>query len=140
MSQALVNQSDSPEDQDLEFTRGIRKQLVENMTKGGLPTDFKDRSLLLTALNDMDRSALGIKKIKSDEGLGNKAAAAASMLATLLNDPRIKSVGIASGDNVRRDLPMLPVDLVEPEIQEGELDNRPSSESYSTFSDRMGIS
>lgn len=139
MSQVTTQSSENTEDADLEFTRQIRRDLINEMKKQGLPTDLKDRALLLTALNDCDRTALMIKKIKSDEGMGNKAAAAASMLATLLNDPRVKQIGIADASVSRQVVPALPADLEAPVVKEGELDMSPSNETYATFTERHAI-
>lgn len=139
MSQVTTQSSENTEDADLEFTRQIRRDLINEMKRDGLPKDAKDRALLLAALNDSDRTALMIKKIKSDEGMGNKAAAAASMLASLLNDPRIKSIGIAEVGAVRQVTPALPADIENPVVKEGELDMTPSNESYATFTERHAI-
>ncbi len=139
MSQVTTQSSENTEDADLEFTRQIRRDLIIEMKRDGLPKDAKDRALLLAALNDSDRTALMIKKIKSDEGMGNKAAAAASMLASLLNDPRIKSIGIAEVGAVRQVTPALPADIENPVVKEGELDMAPSNESYATFTERHAI-
>lgn len=139
MSQVNTHDGENTEDADLEFTRSIRRDLILEMKKDGLPKDAKDRALLLAALNDTDRTALMIKKIKSDEGMGNKAAAAASMLATLLNDPRVKQIGVATVGSAREVAPALPSNLSDPVVKDGELDTNPVRETYASFTERVAI-
>lgn len=55
------------DDDVLSFTQRHRKNLVDEITREGLPKDKGDRIVLLTALGDMDRTALGNKKIGSKE-------------------------------------------------------------------------
>lgn len=131
----------SIEDQDLAFTQEVRRKLVTEIAKDGkMPEETKDRMVLLSALADMDRQSLGVKKIKSDEGLGNKQLAAAATLAQLFNNPELKTLGRASESAPRLSAPpVLDADIAPTTIIEGELDAAPSGESYETFTKRLGM-
>lgn len=51
----------------LRLTQGTRKRLLDDIIKNGIPTDKDERELLLSTLNDMDRTALGNKRIGAAE-------------------------------------------------------------------------
>lgn len=125
---------DSTEELDLEYTRAKRKEFVDMMTKNGPPSDIREASIMLQALDGIDRAALGKLKIKSDEGIGSAQAAAAAMLASLFNDPRTKTIGRVDG--VDRIPPELILDTDSIVIIEGELDIVPKQDSYDTYSAR----
>lgn len=141
---STTSEQDLPElreEEDLRFTRHIRKQLISSMMENGKPpTETKDRVVLLAALNDMDRVTIGLKKIKTDEGLGNKQLAAAAMLAEVLNDSRIKQIGkVDVVEGVTRTLPTFDESCVATDVKPGELDIAPQSETYTAFTQRMGM-
>lgn len=128
------------EDADLLMTRNLRAELVKSIVKGGVPTDPKEQQVLLTALNDMDRSALTLKKIKSDEGLGNKQLAAAALLAQVFNDPRIKQIDkVEDIVGSTRVIPELDESIIPSSVTPGELDTTPPVETYESFTERMGM-
>lgn len=58
--------TDLTDDEVLRFTQQARKGLVDDIIAGGMPKDPKDRSTLLQALSDMDRTALTKKRIVGD--------------------------------------------------------------------------
>ena len=61
------------DDDYMAFTQRTRKAFVHHLMEGGeFPRDPKDRGQLLTALADMDRTALGRKRISADEEMANK--------------------------------------------------------------------
>lgn len=51
----------------LQFTQRERKKFVNHLIKDGYPADPKEQRILLTALADMDRTALGNKRLNVDE-------------------------------------------------------------------------
>jgi hypothetical protein len=51
----------------LQFTQGTRKKFVAHILSEGFPEDTKSQNVLLTALADMDRAALGNKRIGAAE-------------------------------------------------------------------------
>lgn len=63
----------------LRFTQGTRKRFVDHLLVKGFPTDPKEQYVLLSALGDMDRSALGRMRIGANEKLaeGDKLVAQA---------------------------------------------------------------
>lgn len=126
---------DNIEELDLLYTRSKRRELIDALTAGGkMPTDIKEQSIMLQALDGMDRSSLGKLKIKSDEGISNTQAAAANMLATLFNDSRLKTLGNDGAGSI----PVLNADVVPTRIIEGELGSN-KTETFSTFTTRLGM-
>lgn len=119
---------DNSEQLDLEYTRAKRRDLVEKLTKTGMPGDIKEQSILLQTLDGIDRAALGKMKIKSDEGLSNAQAAAASILSSIFNDPRTKSIGKGAGV-----IPVLDADIAPTKLVEGELDSNPITGNFEDF-------
>lgn len=93
------------DDDILRFTQATRKKLVDSIVQDGLPTDNKDRVVLLTALADMDRTALGNKKIGAAESIAEADRIAASAIAQInrqmaVHDPfaRGASSALLEGD------------------------------------------
>lgn len=129
--------NENTEDLDLEFTRAKRKEIVEALTpKGKVPTDLKEISTILNALDGMDRASLSKKKIKSDEGIGDKNLQAVEVLSRIFTDPRLKGIGSAPADP-NRVIPTLSDDLVLPMIMPGELDQIGPTENYESFMARV---
>ena len=124
----------SAEDQelnDLEYTKSIRKQLVSHLTnRGEMPEETKQQMILLSALDGIDRAALGKMKIKSDAG-ASTAANAALMLAAIFNDPRVKSIGRVETSD--REPPALDNSIKPLNLVEGELDEYSAGDSYEAF-------
>ncbi len=128
-------------DQDLEFTRGVRKDVVTALTKGGIAADDpKKLSILLQTLDGMDRAALTQKRIKADEGISSTKAAAAATIAHLFMDNRLKSVGAILDVEARpaRATPQLGNDVPDPMIIDGEL-GPTNNENYDAFMARTGF-
>ena len=69
------------DDDIMRFTQGTRKRFVDEMMEGGFPKENKDRTTLLMALADMDRTALGNKRIGATE----RRSAADALVATTLS-------------------------------------------------------
>lgn len=134
-----MSEQQGTEDIDLAYTRRLRMKLIDDMTANGkMPDDNKDRITLLAALNDMDRAALGSKKIKSDQGIANMQAQAAQLLATMFNDPNVKKIGVAVEGAVR-EIPTIDDLDIAVDVKPGELDINPTQESYDSFTKRLGM-
>ena len=129
--------TDNTDDKDLDYTRQMRKRIVEDMTKDKLPTDNKDRMVLLAVLDGMDRAALANKRIKSEEGNNNAKAIAAETIAMMFMDPRLKAHTKSQYDP-NRPIPVLREDLPVPDLVEGELDASPTHETYESFMSKHG--
>lgn len=71
-SENMVPPSEELETDDdvLSFSQRTRKRIVDKLTEKGIPEDAKDQTILLTALADMDRTAIGNKRIQSKEKQG----------------------------------------------------------------------
>lgn len=131
----MAKELNMTEDEVLHYTQGIRKDLVDDIIKEGVPTDNETRYALLTTLGDMDKQAMGNKKIaaslvgsESDRLVAN----ALVMLGQQLQgkNPYEKDIG---GDIPTVDFTMLPsADLVPGEDEQGI-----SSEKYDEFMGRM---
>jgi hypothetical protein len=68
----------------LQFTQGMRRQLVIDMTpEGKMPSDPKDRAIFLQTLADMDRQALTNKRISGDTKRSEDDRKAAALIATI---------------------------------------------------------
>lgn len=119
------------DDDILRFTQGTRKNFVNHLLKGGFPSDPKDQKILLTTLTDMDKVALGNKRI----GAADKQSAAdilvAKAIATISGqfvdtDPFVK-------DGVR-ELPAIDMDQLPPaDPVPGETEVGLSDESYAAI-------
>lgn len=53
----------------VEFTQGIREQIVHGLTANGMPADNETTNVLLSTLDSMDRTAIGVMRIQQ----GNRA-------------------------------------------------------------------
>jgi hypothetical protein len=125
----LKTTSDNSEDIDLEYSRQKRKQLVDSLTDKGMPTDIKDQSIMLQALDGLDRQALSKKKLKSDEGISSAAVMAAAMLAQLYNKPDLKALSVSNNNgSVQVFMGNEPIDIID-----GELEVVPSMTNYDNF-------
>lgn len=134
-----MSEQQGTEDTDLAYTRRLRMRLIDDMTANGkMPGDNKDRITLLAALNDMDRAALGSKKIKSDQGIADMQAQAAQLLATMFNDPNVKKIGVVVEGAVR-EIPTIDDLDINVEVKPGELDINPTQENYDSFTKRLGM-
>jgi hypothetical protein len=140
--------SELNEDDDISFVRSVRVELIKDMTRGDkpnevkMPGETKDRMVLLSALADMDRTSLNLKKIKSDEGLANKEMAAAVMIASMFKDPNIKNMGMvdvvdAESPEAIKAIPKFDTSMVDVAIVPGELDLQPANENFDEFMARQ---
>lgn len=118
------------DDEVLNYTHAVRKQLVEYLIEDGPPTDQKKQTVLLAALTDMDRAALSKKKIKVEEGLGSAQAQAAEAIAMLFSDPRVKTLVVAPGVGA---IQRLASDIPVPNTITGELGDNDENLDYTSF-------
>lgn len=129
------------EDETLRFVQGVRRQLVEKATANGIPDDQKERTILLTALSDMDRQALGVKKIGAKERSGAADRLAALTLAKMIQSGGAN--GLLGGPEpiegqLVRQVPTLDgVALPSLELLPGETEIGIATENYDAFMERM---
>lgn len=69
----------------LRYTQRKRREFVEEITNDGFPVERGDQAVMLTALSDMDRAALGNKRIGANERLAAADALVAQAINTLSN-------------------------------------------------------
>jgi hypothetical protein len=127
-------------DQDLNFTRNYRKQIVQHLFKSGVPDNPDDLRLGLTALADMDKSSLGIKRLKVEEKANATQEAAAGIISQLL-------MQAAAGGNqpyrsavpVERELPLLGNDIPEPILVPGETSTEIINDDFDSFMARTSL-
>lgn len=79
----------SKDDLDIDYTQGIRKQIVSAITKDGdfdkLSKNEDQLKLLLTTLKDIDSAALGRLRIQSDNDNVDKLVQGKAMVAEILS-------------------------------------------------------
>lgn len=121
------------DDQILAYTQHKRKTIVQDLMKNNkVPTDRSEQSLLVAALDGMDRAALGNKRIKADEKTAHGVAGAASIVANLLN--QISGMSKQPGmviENVEP--PLLGKEIPDPILVPGELETNCPQLDYHSF-------
>lgn len=134
------------DDQVLDYTQGIRRQLIGHLTKDGkMPADLKEQSMLLQTLDGMDRVALGRKRIKVEEKANNNQAAMAGLVAHMLTNVRrgrgLNADGTpiaAAGSAPARSAPVLSDSIPEPVLVPGETSAAPMRMSWEDFTSEFG--
>ncbi len=122
------------DDQQLVYTQRIRRSFVDNAVKNNvlLNGDRADKALLLQTLNDMDRSALSNKKIKSDTANGALNGQAAMIVASMLE--RMSSSAMREKAVPAITKPQeLPSDFPAPDLVPGEVDIAAPTMNYKSF-------
>lgn len=124
---------EDPVDQDIEYVRIKRKQIIDKLTEKGVPDDESTVALLLGALTDMDRTSLSRKKIKveSDAVASNKQAA--DLIASIFNQPNSKQLGMGANNGVMGIIPSVEGRLPQVEMLPGEMDVNPMQLDYDAF-------
>lgn len=117
---------------DMQFVRDVRKQIVNELMKKGVPQDPKDQSTVLTALTDMDRSAIARLRIKSDDNNMDKMAAAALVVADLLRKTKPKEFQTQDFDEAR-EVPMLPSSIPSGSYNEGLMQQGTNNTTFDEF-------
>jgi len=125
------------EETDIEYSKAKRRELIDVLSKGGPPRDIKEQSIMLQALDGLDRIALTKLRLKSEEGISSSQVAAAAILAQLFNNPQTKAVGRSL--EVVAEIPVLREGLPAVTIVDGELDNVAMKDTYDHFMKRNGV-
>lgn len=132
----LVLQAPMSDDDILRHTQRVRKAFVDELTGDGIPQDFKDRTLLLSALNDMDRTAIGNKRIGAAEQQAEADRLAAMAIGKLTqhfgqNNPYERDVIDVDPEDINH------IELPEVELVPGETDIGLSDMTYEEFARKM---
>lgn len=130
--------SDDPTDNDLEYVRRKRVEVIEKLTEKGIPDDSESVSLLLGALNDMDRTSIGKKRIKveADSIAINKQAS--ELIASIYSQPNSKRIGFEDIDVVAVTIPSVEGKLPTVELLPGEMAVGAVQVDYDGFMKRVG--
>jgi hypothetical protein len=131
-----VEQTTTPpemnEDQVLAYTQSKRRKIVDKLTDAGkVPDDKTEVSLLISALDGMDRAALTQKRIKSDEKTAQGVTGAAAVIAKLLMQVGSNSNPNQISDNVAP--PVIGKEVPDPELVPGEAELKPGQLDFDTF-------
>lgn len=130
--------SDDPTDNDLEYVRQKRVKIIDKLMENGVPEDTESVSLLLGALNDMDRTSIGKKRIKveADSIAVNKQAA--DLIASIYSSPNSKNIGFEDIDVVAVAIPSVEGKLPTVELLPGEMAVGAAQVDYDGFMKRVG--
>jgi hypothetical protein len=123
-----------PNDVDLDYTQGMRRRIVNSLTEKGIPDSLETLSMLTGVLSDMDRSSLGRKRLKTDEKMGDAAAAAQAIISTLFDSPGIKTLGQAGARTLQ---PVLEDGVITYIPSAGETDPLTKQEDFESFNARI---
>lgn len=133
-----TNEHEDPVDQDLEFVRGKRIAVINQLTKKGIPEDTETVSLLLGALNDMDRTSIGKKRIKVESSAVAVNKAAADLIANIYNRPDSKTIGTVTDSYTVGSIPNIDDRLPMVTVLDGEMSVGSVQIDYDTFMKRLG--
>lgn len=133
MSNSVIEVQQALDDAaDMQFVRDKRKELINNILKEGVPKDIKEQSILLTALSDMDRSAIARLRIKSDDTNTDKMASAALVVAEVLRKTKPKEFQAHDIDDAR-EIPMLPASIPSGTYNEGLMQQGTNNTTFDEF-------
>lgn len=128
---------EDPVDQDIEYVRVKRKEIIGHLTKQGVPEDNSQLALLLGALNDMDRTSLGRKKIKADNDATANNKQAADLIASIFTRPDSKQLGMTDLDGLVGNIPNVDNLLPNVEVLPGEMAVNPPQLDYDAFMNKV---
>jgi len=123
------------EDEVLNYTQTLRRSFVDKITDKGasIPTDLDGANLMLNALNDMDRQAMGRKRLKVDQNLGDAMKQGAAIIATVIDRMSAGPNPFKRDGQVVGVIPEHPQELAIIELVPGELDTLAHELSYNEF-------
>lgn len=123
------------EDQVLAYTQGKRKFIVDEIMKDNkVPQDKGEATLLIQALDGLDRAALTQKRIKADEQAAAGMAGAAGLVAKLLTQAGSrKNIDVLDVDAREVVVPELGNEVPAPSLVPGETEVAPKQMDYDSF-------
>lgn len=134
MNQEL-NPASMTEDEVLSFTRGKRMELANKLTEHGIPTEKETATVLLQTLDGLDRSSLTRLKIKAEEQANKNNTMAAAAIAEVLS--KVSNNAYQMPGIARREIPILPSDISDPDVVDGELETNPAQIDFDTFTSQF---
>ena len=120
----------------LDFTQRVRKELVSEITDGGIPSDKEERTMLLQALRDMDQTSVNRLRLDVDKE-SNESSRAAQEIVKRLYEINPYGLRVRPGNEVERVPEPNVEDLPEIEFDEGEKAIGLVTETSAEFLQRM---
>lgn len=122
------------DDDLMRFTQGKRKAFIDHITEEGWPNDPKEQSIMLAALADMDRTALGNKRIGANERQSEADALVARAIGQLTTQFNGRNPFEKEGEGK---VPEYQADkLPEADAVPGEMDIGLSDQTYKDMEDK----
>lgn len=127
-----------PLDYELAHNRYLRNKWIKQHTNNGanFPQDPEGMEAFSKLLNDRDKQALTLKKLRLEEQTSKQNGESAALVAQLLSKISGSTFNI-SQTNTSVAAPSLPADARPDTIVEGMLDQSNGSETYDMFMARM---
>lgn len=124
------------DDDIMRFTQGTRKRFIDKIIDKGFPADEDGQRILLSALSDMDRTALGNKRIGANE----KQSAADVLVAKAITElsSRFGSSNPFEGNKEPIEMVVDATLLPEANPVPGETDIGVSTADYDSFMENSG--
>jgi hypothetical protein len=123
-----------PDEQILEYTQGIRKQIVTELVKKN--ENLQDPDCINTiskVLDGMDRQALGKMKIRVEEKQATNQEGMAANIAELLRQMGSNGHNFQAPVPVPREVPALGSDVPDPVLVDGETATNPAQQDFDSF-------
>ncbi len=122
-------------DEVMAYTQNVRKHVVEQIVGGGkFPTEAADKSLLLSALKDMDAQEINKKRLVIEQkGADNDAAFVAGVLRHIDPKTAFRAAQPGEGQIVDAASRVLPASVPDPVVLPGEGDVNPGQMDYQSF-------
>ena len=125
------------DDEVLNYVQQQRKNIVDVLTKDGVPKDPEDVKVLLGALKDMSGQAIQKKRLKIDEKHNANQEEATQLISQMLDMVSQNSHGshkhVHVIEHTARPIPCLPDDFEKPVLVEGETSTTISTMDYDSF-------
>lgn len=106
---------------ELAYTQGIRKRIIEELTKGALPDDKDTRSFLVKSLDGMDKAAIAKVRVKIEASSSTAQQETADLMAKILlkSHARLHTSHSISQGPVELDDSFILTDMVPGEMEQG---------------------
>ncbi len=135
----MENTTAMTDDDILRYTQDKRKQLVDTLVADGkMPIDSESQNVLLSTLSDMDKQAMGKKKIAASAAGSEVDRLVATALVTLTKELKGRNPYEQLDGADQRPVPMVDRSLLPPaELAPGESEVGIVNEKYNDFVTRI---
>lgn len=121
----------------LEYTLNIRKEAIDKLiSKGKIPENKDEKSLLISLLDGMDRTVLSRAKVKVDAKTNDISTQANVLVAKLLTKVNPKAIMLNNFTDTIQ-VPVLDSTIPKPSLIEGETLIGTVNETFDNFMTRM---